>query len=173
MKTSDPHVLIVVESRHGATREIADSLARRLVTEGVGVVVSSPDDVDDIGHADAVVIGSAVYLGKWLKPAVAFVDRNEAALATRPVWLFSSGPLEENPSGDDGLQDGFVAELTARTNARAHHVFAGRLDRALLGPIESVVAMAVHAPSGDYRDWADVDGWAAAIAAAVAPTHSP
>ena len=32
-------------------------------------------------------------MGSWLKEATEFLEHNKATLATRRVWLFSSGPL--------------------------------------------------------------------------------
>ena len=166
-----PHLLIVVESRHGATREISGVLAQRLVSRGASVTVVAPDDCDEI-TADAVVIGSGVYYGKWLKSAQRFVDVHAPELTSRPVWLFSSGPLGDDAETDvegvdEGIEPDVVAHLIERTGARAHHVFAGRLDREQLGPLERLVAAGVHAPEGDFRDWEDVKDWADEIAAVV------
>lgn len=165
MTTSRSHVLIVVESRHGSTLEIAGALAQRLVTHGVSATVSSPHDGPSLEDFDALVVGSAVYLGRWLKPAVAFVDEHCADDTTRPLWLFSSGPLVDDPGDDDGLEGEYISELTERTGARGHHLFAGRLDRSSLGPLETLTATVVHAPTGDFRDWDAVHEWADEIAA--------
>jgi menaquinone-dependent protoporphyrinogen oxidase len=162
-----PHILVVVESRHGATREIAGALAQRLVAAGLSVTVAAPDECEVI-DADVVVIGSAVYFGKWLKPALRFIDDHAAELANRPVWLFSSGPLDDDPHSPEGIDDDYAAELTARAQADAHHIFPGRLDRTGLGPIEKLIASSVDAPEGDFRDWSNVRSWADEIAATVA-----
>ncbi len=68
---------------------------------------------------------------------------------------------------DAGIEPDVVAHLIELTDARAHHVFAGRLDRDDLGPFEKLVAVGVHAPEGDFRDWPDVQAWADEIAAVV------
>jgi menaquinone-dependent protoporphyrinogen oxidase len=38
-----------------------------------------------------VVLGSAVYVGRWLEAGACFVEEQADELAARPVWLFSSG----------------------------------------------------------------------------------
>ena len=39
-----------------------------------------------------IVLGSAVYIGRWRKEAARFLKANEKILSHRLVWLFSSGP---------------------------------------------------------------------------------
>jgi menaquinone-dependent protoporphyrinogen IX oxidase len=55
--------------------------------------VQSAKHADDPVGYDAAVIGSAAYYFHWMKPATEFVCRNRDTLTSRPVWLFSSGPL--------------------------------------------------------------------------------
>jgi menaquinone-dependent protoporphyrinogen oxidase len=115
------------------------------------------------------VVGSAIYMGRWLKTARAFVSEHAADLSAVPVWLFSSGPLgppdHRIPEGEssDGKQ------LIELVRARAHRVFAGRLERASLGFAERAAAKAVHAPEGDCRDWDAIDAFAGEIAAELSP----
>ena len=44
------------------------------------------------------MLASAVYTGHWLKEAREFSSRLAPVLATRPVWLFSSGPTGDPSS---------------------------------------------------------------------------
>ena len=48
-------------------------------------------------------LGSAVYMGRWMKPGRELAQRQAAALAARPVWLFSSGPVGEPAKPADTL----------------------------------------------------------------------
>ena len=88
-------VLVCAASKYGATGEIANAVADVLAERGLEVTVIPPEQVGAIEQFDAVVLGSAVYMGQWMKPARELVDRSAAALAARPVWLFSSGPVGE------------------------------------------------------------------------------
>jgi menaquinone-dependent protoporphyrinogen oxidase len=112
------------------------------------------------------VLGSAVYVGRWLEPARELVEAHADALTERPTWLFSSGPLGDppKPEADDAVQIGEIAE---RVNARDHRLFAGRLDRKLLGFGERAVVLAFRAPEGDFRDWDEIAAWAREIAASL------
>ena len=68
------NVLVTVASKHGATGEIGEIIAGVLRDAGHAVDSSEPGAVRDIERYDAVIIGSAVYAGRWLQPARAFVE---------------------------------------------------------------------------------------------------
>jgi menaquinone-dependent protoporphyrinogen oxidase len=159
------NVLVTAASRHGATREIAGSIAAGLQTRGISTDERPIDGVASLAGYDACVIGSAVYVGHWLDAARELVETHAAALAGRPVFLFSSGPLGApdalKPEGDPVD----VANLVELTGAVDHRVFAGRLDRKLLSFGEKALVVAVRAPEGDFRDWDAVDAFAGEIAA--------
>jgi menaquinone-dependent protoporphyrinogen oxidase len=155
-------VLVTAASRHGATHEIADAIAAGLVRRGVEAVAEPTEELSGLDGYDAYVIGSAVYIGRWLEPARELVDDIPAGA---PVWLFSSGPLGPpdalKPEGDPVD----VAAIVERSRAVDHRVFAGRLDRKLLSFTEKAVVVAVRAPEGDFRDWDAIDAFAGEIAA--------
>jgi menaquinone-dependent protoporphyrinogen oxidase len=157
-------VLVTAASRHGATHEIATAIAAGLARRGAEAEARPAEELDSLDGYDAYVIGSAVYVGHWLDPARELVEAHAAALAGRPVWLFSSGPLgppdKLKPEGDPVD----VAGLIEASGAAEHRVFAGRLDRKLLSFGEKAVVVAVRAPEGDFRDWDAVDAFAAAVA---------
>ena len=85
-------VLVCAATKYGATGEIADVVADVLAEKGLEVTVIPPGQAGAIEQFDAVVLGSAVYMGQWMKPARELVDRSAAALAARPVWLFFQRP---------------------------------------------------------------------------------
>lgn len=155
-------VLVTVATKHGGTLEIARSIGATLGQTGIDTEVVPIEDVTSLERYDAVVLGSAVYMGRWLEPARRFVDRHAATLATRPVWLFSSGPLGDPPRSMEVPND--VAAMVARTHARGHHLFAGILDKGGLDLVERAVVGAVRAPAGDFRAWDEVADWALEIA---------
>lgn len=156
------HILVTSASKHGATAEIGFSIAEILRKAGNVVDVAEPERVLTLKAYDAVVLGSAVYTGHWLDPALNFVERFEDSLNQRPVWLFSSGPVGEPPKPDEEPVD--VTEVLATTGARGHRLFAGKLDRHNLGFGEKAIAIALRAPQGDFRDWSAIEAWAKEIA---------
>lgn len=156
-------VLVTAASRHGSTDEIARIVAGMLDDSGLDAVIRDPEAVDSIERYEAIVIGSAVYLGDWLEPAIAFVERFGPGLADRPVWLFSSGPVGDPPKPDGEPRR--VPALRTAVNAIDHRVFPGRLVRSELSIGERIVVKGVGAAYGDYRAWMDIAEWAQGIAA--------
>ena len=159
------NVLVTAASRHGATTEVAASIGAALQAAGLEVYVQDPAEVTALVGYDAAVIGSAVYVGRWLEPAKDLVQREKVALSRIPVWLFSSGPIGDPPKpADEPLDPAPLAELIG---AREHRVFAGRVDRRRLGFAEKAVMAAVRAPEGDFRPWPEIEAWSRQIAAAL------
>ena len=151
-------VLVTVASRHSSTREIGTAIARVLQAAGIEVDVIDPEAVASVEPYDAVVLGSAVYAGRWLASARDLVDREEHRLRERRVWLLSSGPIGEPPRPRQVPADGLAIE--ERIGAVDHQVFEGKLDRSRLGFGEKVIASSVRADPGDYRPWDAVLEWA-------------
>jgi menaquinone-dependent protoporphyrinogen oxidase len=167
-------VLAVYASKHGATQGIAGPIAASLRTADCMVEVRSVKDAGDLAAYDAFVIGSAAYELHWRKEAAEFVRRNTKVLAARPVWLFSSGPLGTKPADTKGRDLRTVTvpkeipEFTESLHPRGHHVFFGALDPAKLTfaerSLRKLPAARAVLPEGDFRDWPEIDDWAAGIA---------
>jgi len=156
-------VLVAAASRHGSTAEIAEAIGRTLRERGVAADVAAVDELETVEGYDAVVLGSAVYMGRWLEPARRFAADHGAELGSRPTWLFSSGPVGEPPKPEptDAVD---VAEIEGATQARSHRVFTGRIDRHGLGFAERAVVAALRVPDGDYRDWDEIAAFAREVA---------
>jgi menaquinone-dependent protoporphyrinogen oxidase len=169
---SGPQVLVAVESKHGSTRGIAEALARDLADSAAGrsvgltAVAISVEQQPDPSAFDVVVLGSAVYAGRWLEPARQFATTHITSLRSRPVWLFSSGPIGQPPFPPDEPHD--AEPIGTMLVARGHRVFPGRLEKDLLSVGERAMVTAMRAPLGDFRDWGLVRSWAEEIASTLA-----
>ncbi len=164
-------ILVTYASKYGATKEIAEKIGAVLHQSGLQVNVLPADGKLDPAAYQAVILGSAVYIGKWQKEAVAFLQANEKALAGRPVWIFSSGPSGE---GDPvALVEGWrlpadVQPAAERIHPRDVAVFHGNINLAKINFMEKfAVKNVVKKPFGDYRDWKMIEAWANRIAAAL------
>ena len=163
-------VLVAVASKHGATTEIGTAVAETLRAYGFETVVRPPEQVLSLDGFDAVVLGSAVYMGRWLETARTCVTHLGPELRARPTWIFSSGPIGDPPKPVDDPAD--LDTLMKATGARGHRVFAGELRKDRLGFGERAVVTALRAPDGDFRPWPEIRAWAAEMAAALR-TGSP
>jgi menaquinone-dependent protoporphyrinogen oxidase len=161
------NILVASASRHGSTEEIARAIGGVLLVHGLSVDVKRMEDVDTVFPYEAYVLGSAVYMGSWLRGAHRFVDLHAELIRTRPTWLFSSGPTGRPPH--DGASESFdVADLIGETGARDHQLFGGRLDKEHLALPERAFAGLLRVPEGDCREWDAVVAWATAIARSLA-----
>jgi|NGEPerStandDraft_6_1074524.scaffolds.fasta_scaffold30115_1 menaquinone-dependent protoporphyrinogen oxidase len=158
-------ILVTVASKHGATSEIAETIGSELAKSGLEVIVVPVQDVRTIKEYDAVVLGSAIHMGQWMKPAKEFVARETTALSSIPVWLFSSGPVTDRSKPDDPADRRQGDEIAKRLAARDHRLFRGKLDKSGLSIAERAAVRIAKAASEDQRDWEAIRMWAAGICA--------
>lgn len=159
-------ILVTVASRHGGTSEIGAVIAEALVEAGHDVDQLDPADVALVDQYDAVIIGSAVYNGRWLPEARELADRAATPLSHRPVWLFSSGLATQPASAANSPTE--MRDLRERVAARTHRSFAGRLDRSVLSFAERTIIAAARGKEGDHRDLGAARAWGESIAAELA-----
>lgn len=157
------NVLVTVATKHGATGDIGEILAEELRRGGLTVETRAPQGITSLDGYEAVILGSGVYVGRWLDSASRFADRFAPELASREVWLFSSGPIGDPPMPEE--EPAAALALVERLGAREHRSFAGRLERSRLGLMERTITRALKAAEGDFRDWEAIRAWAAQIAA--------
>ena len=174
-------ILVAYATRHGATAGIAERIGEVLRARGHEVVVEPARIANATGGFGAYVVGSAAYMGSWLKEATEFVRSHAIELADRPTWLFSSGPIgteQVDKSGRPVIETSVpreFGELGPRIHARDRKVFFGAYD-----PDEPPVGLAerlaapfmrrgvIHdATAGDFRDWPEIEAWAGEIADAL------
>lgn len=154
-------VLVAYASERGGTAEIADWIGAALDRAGVQADVRPAGEIAKLDGYDAVVVGGALYAGRWHREARHFVRHHADALAHRPVWLFSSGPLDHTAQERELDPVPGVAKFARRLHARGHATFGGRLAPDARGFLASRIA---QRSGGDYRDRDRVGEWAAGIA---------
>ena len=172
-------VLVVYASTYGSTKGIAERIAYTLNESGHQAAAVSTSAAGRLDGYDAYVIGSAAYMFSWLKEARDLIRKNTALLSTKPVWLFSSGPIGTNTKDAQGRDmrettvPKEIAEFKSAIQPRDHHVFWGAFDHRKLSlthrMVYSVPALKKVLTDGDYRDWDEIDAWAKGIAASLVP----
>jgi menaquinone-dependent protoporphyrinogen oxidase len=160
-------VLVAYASKYGATKEIAEKIGQMLKDAGIAVEVQPADRVKDLGAYQAVVLGSAVYIGGWRKAAARFLKANEKALAEKIVWLFSSGPTGQGDPVE--LVKGWrfpkaLQHIADRVKPVDIALFQGAAFPEKMSPIGRWMIKNVKAPLGDFRDWNAITVWAGTIA---------
>jgi menaquinone-dependent protoporphyrinogen oxidase len=154
-------VRVVYASKYGSTREVAEAIAEEVGREH-DVVAQDAGGAGGFEGVDAIVLGSAIYGGRWLDPARDLAGKRAYELTGRPIWLFSVGPIGDPLKPEDAGPDG-ISETIERLGARGHEIFAGKLDYSKLGRLERLMVRALHAPAGDFRDWDAIRAWARSI----------
>ena len=162
------NILITYASKYGATQEIAEKIGEVIRQAGLQADILPIGSIQDLTPYEAVILGSAVYIGKWLKEAERFLQANEKILADRPLWLFSSGPTGEGDPVE--LVEGWhlpaaLQPVANRIRPRDIAVFHGYINPGKINFIEKwAVKSLVRKPFGDFRDWDSIVTWATGIA---------
>lgn len=158
-------MLVTFASRHGATRQIAARLAQWLQNSDVGrrsgltAVLAPVQHHPEPADFDAVVLGSAVYSGRWLEPALRYADVAAPQLRSRPTWLFSSGLRHASGASAAPGEIEDVRRISDSIGAEGHRHFSGRLEPRLLSADERSAWSSGDTITGDFRDWAAARAW--------------
>jgi menaquinone-dependent protoporphyrinogen oxidase len=174
LPATEMSILVAHASKHGATGEIAERIAEGLRAGGRHADARPFEEAGDLADYEGFVIGSSTYSTHWLRDASAFVRDNRDLLAQRPVWLFSGGPLGAEASDAEGVDRHAAFEpreicgFQAAIHPRDHRVFFGALEPGRLSFAErsclKMAATRATVPYGDFREWAQIEQWAAGIA---------
>ncbi|MEV4701790.1 flavodoxin domain-containing protein [Actinoplanes sp. NPDC049316] len=161
-------VLVAYGSTGGSTAEIAGWIAEELGAAGLETRLSAADAVDDVDGYEALVLGAAMYAGGWHADARKFAKQFAGRFDGRPVWLFSSGPLDHT-ADDTELPPNHQAEVAMQLlQARGHVTFGGRMTTEAHGWLGFVARRMEHeGHSGDFRNPERIRAWARGIAAEI------
>lgn len=160
-------ILVTYDSKYGATAEIADKIGTILKKSGYTVDILSVKKVHAIEAYDAVVVGTAVYIGQWRKAIKIFMKNNEKKLSAKNVWFFSSGPTGKGEPSE--LMEGWKYPKTLQPLFDTIKpvdiaLFHGEVNLKRLNFIEKFMVKKVESPVGDFRDWEAIKKWAESIA---------
>ncbi len=152
-------ILVTYATKYGSTREVAEAIAETLKQQGAKVEILPARQIRTLGSYSAVVLGAALYMGRWHKDARRFLKRHRAALVHRPVAIFALGPLghdEKEWQGARAQLDRALAQATWLTPV-AVELFGGVINPAKLRfPFNRM-------PAGDARDWTAIRAWASEL----------
>ena len=97
-------VLVAYATKHGSTREVAESIACTLKAFAADVEFGEAREVrSQPGHGPGqarrwtlVVLGAPLYSGRWHRDAHRFLRRHRKELAGVPVAVFGMGPRKDD-----------------------------------------------------------------------------
>jgi menaquinone-dependent protoporphyrinogen oxidase len=153
-------VLVVYATKRESTHEVADAVAATLRELGHEVDVRPAAEVGTLSPYAAVVIGGALYMGRWHSDARRFLSSHRDALARLPVAVFAMGPRTTEEADIEAsrkqLDHALAKEPWLEPIAVA--IFGGVIDPTKLRfPFRNMGAT-------DARDWDVIRAWADAVA---------
>ena len=147
--SGEPAILVAYATKHGSTREVADAIGAALLEHGLLVDVLSAQDVHSLEPYAGVVLGGALYMGRWHRDAREFLKRHEKALESIPLAVFGMGPKTLDDADVAGARAQLDAALAKTPTLTPDDiaVFGGVIDPAKLRfPLSRL-------PASDARDW--------------------
>jgi len=157
-------VLITYASKYGSTGGVADTIGKELCAKGVGADVALIRNSGNVGSYQGVVVGSPIYMGKWMSEAVGFVTANQDLLRRMPVAYFLVCMTLARPTEKDRAQVSSYLDAILKVAPEIKPVsigaFAGALDYNNLSWLNRRILKSKGTPEGDFRDWNAIRAWA-------------
>lgn len=157
-------ILVAYATRYGSTAEVAEAVGDELRKAGAEVDVQPIDDIQGLSRYQAVIIGSPIYMGKWLPEAQVFVERHQQHLRGIPVAYFAVG-LTVAGGTPDAIRkaEASMGQVRMLVNPVDIGIFPGRLESSRLSVADRAITKLIRAKTGDFRDWEAVRAWAQAL----------
>lgn len=156
-------VLVACAGKMGGTREIGIAIGEELHAAGLTVQVGDAREVFELHGVDAVVIGSAIYSGRWRPEAVRLLAKVAALRPPIRVFLFHSGPCGPDARTEQVPAPRRVSKLAEAIGATRPVTFGGRLEPATARGFLAK-KMATGPRAGDFRDFDRIRQYARSIA---------
>ncbi len=153
-------VLVAYATKRGSTREVAADVARVIRQSGVEVEISPAREVKSLDRYRAVVLGGALYSGRWHKDARKLLKHRRRELASLPLAVFAMGPKSTEPDAIDraGAQLARALDVVPEVHPFSTAIFGGVIDPSKLRfPFKNM-------PAVDARDWEAIQAWADGLA---------
>jgi menaquinone-dependent protoporphyrinogen oxidase len=147
-------ILIAYATKHGSTAEVATAIAATLRRSGLDAEVVPAAAVHSLEEYSGVVLGGALYMGRWHSDAIAFLRRLEPELAERTFAVFAMGPreVETETAGSRAQLEKALVKVPALEPA-AVAIFGGVHD-----PSQHRFPFN-RMPAFDARDWDVIEAW--------------
>lgn len=160
-------VLVAYGSKSGSTAEIAQAIGMELRLHGLDVTVLPAKGVQSVRPYEFVILGSALYSGRWCRSAMRLLRRDRKLLMSRRTWLFQSGLTVVKPGPWQDPTPRAVAAIAEEIGTPRPVTFPGALlPQTARGLLPRLM---VHSKmAGEHRDWDRIAAWARAVSAEIA-----
>lgn len=157
-------ILVTYASKAGSTGEVARAIGEVLTAKGATVDVTPVNGVANLQDYQAVIIGSAIRMGRWMPEAKSFVETNQAYLRQVPTAYFNCGlGLREESEKTRGEALGYMDSVCSIVEPVSRGAFAGKLDYSKLSFLEGLIMKAMGDQPGDFRPWETIRAWAESL----------
>lgn len=163
----DARILVAYASKCGSTGEVAEVVGEVLRGTGASVDVRTVKEARDLKQYDAVVVGSAIRMGKLLPGAVKFAKKHRSTLGRVPVayFLVCLAMKEDTPENRQEAM-GYLEPLLKVREPVSTGLFGGKVDHSKLSFMMRMVASKDDTgvlDEGDWRNWDEIRAWAGEI----------
>jgi menaquinone-dependent protoporphyrinogen oxidase len=164
-------VLVAYATRYGSTQEVAEVVAATLRERGLEVDLQPMRQVRTLDQYRAVVLGAPLYMFRWHKDAINFLERHRAAITARPVAIFALGPFHADEKEFQTVREQLDKELAKFPWLApiAIEIIGGKFDPEKLTFPHNLVPALKKMPASDVRDWTVIRAWASDLATQFQP----
>ena len=152
-------ILVAYATKRESTHEVADAVAARLRELGHAVDVRLAPRIGTLEPYRAVVLGGALYAGRWHSDARHFLAKHRDELTRIPIAVFALGPLKLEPKDVEGSRPSSTTPSPRSTSSSPFRHHLRRRDR----PGEAALPFN-RMDAADARDWDAIRSWADEIA---------
>ncbi|WP_292518113.1 flavodoxin domain-containing protein [Methanoculleus sp.] len=163
-------ILVAYASRYGSTAEVAEAIGDELRKAGDEVDVRPANEVSDLSPYRAAIIGSPIYMGKWLPESQVFIERYQQLLRSIPVAFFAVG-LTVEEGNPEFLKKAEASMDQVRMLVKPVDIglFSGGLDTGRLSFADRTIIKLIRTKTGDLRNWEAIRAWARAVRPMIGP----
>ena len=166
-------------TKHGSTAEIAARIGERFTAAGHDTDVLQANLGIDVAKYDAMVVGSPMYAARWLPEPALLLIANRERVSNLPIALFSVGMIDVKHPGKlreehDGWVEKAFNEENVHLNIVSATMFKGSYSRSNLPMYLRIIdAILRITPTGDHREWDEIESWADEAAATLRSALEP
>lgn len=157
-------ILIAYASQYGSTGGVAEAIGKELCSKGAKADILLMRNVKNLSSYQGVVVGSAIFRGKWMPEAVDFVKANAEILHQVPVAYFLVCMTLHQPSEENRRIALSYFDAVLQTIPQVKPVdiepFAGAMHYSNLSWLNKKIIQSKGVTEGDFRDWEAIRAWA-------------